>query len=286
MLPNLSSANPRYQELAEMYRKFGDPPCSNWGSPERNLPFFRADNDYVWQPRYFERDFERRLREYAEYVASVDKLGIMKRCSEDLQFGAFGVFHDGRIVSRDLLDSVLQINWACQNVSALEMNSPTILDIGAGYGRFAHRISEGFSGAWRVLCADGIALSTFLCEWYLQFRQARNCLVVPVNDLRRSLESERPSVAFNMHSFSEIPCETVLWWFNELESASIADLIVVTNERSSEFLSSEINGDRLNLFPVLEARGWTVERQEPLVGDSNTRRSCNVNNSFLYLRRN
>jgi hypothetical protein len=282
---SLSLLSPRLLELSRTYREFGDPPCNDWGSSERNLPFFRADNDYVWQPRYFVDHFEKRLRRYAEYVASVDRLGLMKRCIEDLQFGAFGVFYGDQIVSRDLLDSVLQINLAYESVDALQITAPTVLDIGAGYGRLAHRISESFGGSWKTLCADGIALSTFLSEWYLDFRQVRNCRVVPVNDLRKVLKDDRPQVAFNVHSFSEIPCKTVVWWLNELEIASIDRLVVVTNERSMEFLSSEVNGDRIDLFPILNSRGWTVERQEPLVANAKMRQASNVHNFFLYLRR-
>jgi hypothetical protein len=106
----LTAGNSRLAELTRQYLKFGSPPCSSWGSPERNLPYFRADNDYVWQPRYFADRFFARLRRYAKYVESVDTLQILSRTTEDLLFGAFGLCHRGRIVSRDLLDSVVQIN--------------------------------------------------------------------------------------------------------------------------------------------------------------------------------
>ena len=280
----LTTNNSRLTDLTRQYRELGDPPCSNWGSPDRNLPYFRADNDYVWQPRYFEDHFEARLYCYAKYVESVDTLRLLERCSEDLLFGAFGVLYKGRIVSRDLLDSVLQINWAYGAVPELRDGKPTVLDLGAGYGRLAHRISEGFSGSWRALCTDGIALSTFLSEWYLQFRQARNVRVIPIVDLRTALRDEEPVIAFNIHSFSEIPVATTLWWLNELEQASVKQLIVVTNERSRQFLSSEVDGRRVDLLPIFDSHGWNVLRQEPFIEDAEIRGDTNVHNFLLHFR--
>lgn len=281
----LTAGNPRLLELTRQYVQFGNPPCSNWGSPERNLPYFRADNDYVWQPRYFEDRFFARLRRYAKYVESVDTLQILNRTTEDLLFGAFGLRHRGRIVSRDLLDSVIQINWAYGAIRELRKANPIILDIGAGYGRLAHRVSEAFDGSWCVSCADGVALSTFISEWYLNFREARNVNVIPVPELSSKLQTQRPDVAFNIHSFSEIPISSTLWWVNELEVAGVENLIVVTNERTDDFLSSEVDGRRIDLFPVFKTRGWVVARQEPIVTDSDVRRETNVLNSFLHFVR-
>jgi hypothetical protein len=76
-----------------------------------------------------------------------------------------------------------------------------------------------------------------------------------------------------------------MWWMNELEVAGVENLIVVTNERTNEFLSSEVDGSRIDLFPVFKARGWVVAKQEPIVTDSVARRETNVLNSFLHFVR-
>jgi hypothetical protein len=160
-----------------------------------------------------------------------------------------------------------------------------VVDVGAGYGRLAHQISEAFRGSWFVGCADGVALSTFISEWYLKFRNARNVEVIPIPELSSKLHIQRPDVAFNIHSFSEIPSSSTMWWMNELEVAGVENLIVVTNERTNEFLSSEVDGSRIDLFPVFKARGWVVAKQEPIVTDSVARRETNVLNSFLHFVR-
>jgi len=282
---NLNSANPRLNELIRQYDEFGFPPCSRWGNGDLNLPYFRGDNDYVWQLRYFEDDFEERMYHYAEYVQEQDSLSLLDTCKEDLLFGAFGVKFYGQTVSRDLLDSVLQINWAFHAIGELGRERATVLDIGAGYGRFAHRVSEAFAGRWRSLSADGIAYSTFISEWYLKYREAPNSSVISLPSLREALRVEQPLVAFNCHSFSEMPSLVVAWWLNEIEVAAIPHLVIVTNERSRQFLSSETDGQRVDLLPMFKERGWVVEKQEPVVDNEYLRNAANVHNWFLYLRR-
>lgn len=282
---DLNPANPRLKELVQQYEEFGFPPCGSWGKGELNFPYFRGDNDYVWQLRYFEDDFEDRMYHYAEYVQNQDSLSILGLCREDLLFGAFGIKFRGQVVSRDLLDSVIQINWACHAIDELSLERATVLDIGAGYGRLAHRVSEAFVGRWKSLSADGIAYSTFLSEWYLRYREAANSSVISLPNLRESLRVEQPLVAFNCHSFSEIPALGVAWWLNEIEVAAIRHLIIVTNERSKQFLSSESDSRRVDLLQMFAERGWAVEKQEPVVDDEYLRKKSNVHNWFLYLRR-
>ena len=45
-----------------------------------------------------------------------------------------------------------------------------MLDIGAGYGRLAHRMSAAFPQLEDYCCVDAVPESTFLSEYYLRHR--------------------------------------------------------------------------------------------------------------------
>src|ERR1700693_2625718 len=95
------------------------------------LDNFRAQNNFLGDR---ERHTENAL---FQYVKSIDKLDWLNTCQED---GAFGVKMqncENHIVSRDLVDSVIEIDWLNKTLPSDQWN--TILDIGAGYGRMAHR---------------------------------------------------------------------------------------------------------------------------------------------------
>ena len=57
-----------------------------------------------------------------------------------------------------------------------------LLDIGAGYGRLAHRLAESVP-ATEIMCTDAVPASTFLSEFYLRFRGVDNrATAVPHQD--------------------------------------------------------------------------------------------------------
>ncbi len=102
--------------------------------------------------------------------AQIERLGLLERLDEDGLFGVHTFIVDGRRVSRDLLDSALELAFLDRHLGISRPPVQTILDIGAGYGRLAHRAVTAFPETVRYLCTDAIATSTFLCESYLGFR--------------------------------------------------------------------------------------------------------------------
>ncbi len=105
-------------------------------------------------------------------VESRDKLGLLGQLDEDGLFGAWTFeFGDRPPVSRDLLDSVNEINYLDTQMGLSSIENLRVLDIGAGYGRLAHRMSPALPGLAAYDCIDGVAISTFLCDYYRGFRQ-------------------------------------------------------------------------------------------------------------------
>ena len=107
----LTENNPRLKELVTDYAAM-DPAVivpSQWkeGIVSAKEPrSFRCDNAYVWQIRNV-ADINYGLTSY--YLESIDELGLLDTLEEDGAFGAHTFSVDGRLVSRDLLDSVAEI---------------------------------------------------------------------------------------------------------------------------------------------------------------------------------
>src|SRR5436190_8784088 len=73
-----------------------------------DLRYFRGDNAYVWQLRGPNADpGAYALATY--YVKSMDSLGLLSQLAEDHCFGNFAFDIAGKLVSRDLLDSIIEI---------------------------------------------------------------------------------------------------------------------------------------------------------------------------------
>ncbi|MGH7859535.1 MAG: putative sugar O-methyltransferase, partial [Candidatus Binatia bacterium] len=210
----LSTDNPRLVELRRRYAAVSLPMARHtWWTPEYvdktlDLVHFRGDNAYVWQTRHTLGASGLRYYLYARDISERDSLGFLPRLGEDGAFGAWVFrFHRFGAVSRDRLDSANELGFLARH-GALGDGAPLrILDIGAGYGRLAHRCHEVLPNLERYDCVDAVPESTFLCEVYLRFRE---CLdrtrVVAIDEISR-LGDARPDLALNVHSFSEMSRE-------------------------------------------------------------------------------
>jgi SAM-dependent methyltransferase len=209
---------------------------------------FRADNVYVWQRFHGNDAYERSYRWLADHEGD-----LLACCSEDGAFGAHCVPIDGRLISRDLLDSVAELGFLRSEFG--DLSSLSFLDIGAGYGRLAHRASEVAPGAGYI-CCDGIPESTVLSEFYLAHRRVGTVNVVPLNDIASRLSSTRIDVALNIHSFPECPGPAIEWWLRLLADHEIRYLFIVPNEVG---LLRSTDGARLELTPLLNRFGYRLE---------------------------
>jgi 16S rRNA G1207 methylase RsmC len=163
-----------------------------------NLRYFRADNAYVWQLRGLS---EHHYAITTYYLNRIDKLGLLDRLTEDGAFGAYTFVIDGKVVSRDLLDSITEIYFLEKQLQISTCFPYNILDIGAGYGRLAYRMVSALPNLNRYYCIDAVPVSTFLCEYYLQFRKLNNRVqVVPLHKLN-DLANTPIELAINIHKF-------------------------------------------------------------------------------------
>jgi hypothetical protein len=238
----LRADHPRLAELARRYGELESPMAStpNCWTPAHvataDLRHFRGDNPYVHQLR------GRNMNEvgYAlsyyciRRCAQIERLGLLERFEEDGRFGVHTFIIDGRRVSRDLLDSALELAFLDRHLGISRPPVQTILDIGAGYGRLAHRAVTAFPETVRYLCTDAIATSTFLCEYYLGFRgvagrETSPARVLPLDELDSAVPPGAVDIALNIHSFSECPPGAIDAWLALLARKQVKHLMIVPN---------------------------------------------------------
>lgn len=256
--------NPVLVELIARYAAF-DPRVTTparWTSdrlrPE-DLLWFRGDNAFVWQVRGAHQDPLTYALCYYHFAASDDE-DLLGRLSEDDLFGVHPFQLDGRLVSRDLIDSAREIQFLRRHLG-LGDRQTTILDIGAGYGRLAWRIDQAFEGKVRTFAADAFAPSTFVCDYYLRFRGARSAAAVPLDEVEPLLAREPVDLAVNIHSFSECTVEAIAWWVERLAAARVPHLLIVPNGRECEA------ADGANIEPLLARYGYRPRTREPRYSD-------------------
>lgn len=238
-----------------------------------DLTRFRASSSYVWN--YYGTESETARLKYfifQQAVKAADAAGLLGRLTED---GAFGCptfeFDETGTISRDLLDSVAEINFLQRHLDVLGRADVHVLDIGAGYGRMAHRLLEANPRLTGYTCVDAIPESTFLSEFYLNHRGlADRSNVVPLDEVETRVTGPF-DIALNIHSFSECTYAAVEWWLRLVRRLEIPRLMIVPNPdprfRTDEdrFVSSEPDGSKRNFLPLLTELDYEIVDRQPLV---------------------
>lgn len=255
ILSYLSRDNPALKDLKSRYAKATHLPHSFWAPWESkvNLLKFRGENDYVSQAYFANTD--RRYEMTCAYVEMADDLGLLNVFSEDQLFGVktWG-FIPGKRVSRDLMDSILEITFLQKALDFGQKDHLRVLDIGAGYGRFSHRFTTAFPNG-SITCIDAVATSTFLSDFYLKFRGCKQATVVPFDRLG-DLRSGSFDVAANIHSWSECTKEFVAWWLDRLCDLKVPYLFHVPHTETLATIESD--GSSKTYDDELEKRGFKL----------------------------
>jgi hypothetical protein len=280
--------NPRLVELRERYKTFDSRVTtpSLWTDDHvrpQDILTFRAENAYVWQGRGQNmQETAYALTEY--YVRTIDALGLLDQLSEDELFGALTYVFDTKIVSRDLLDSILEIYFLERHLGLFSREKFNVLDIGAGYGRLAHRMTSAIPGLNAYLCTDGIAVSTFICEYYLSFRGLSDrAKVVPLDEVERVVEAQHVDLAINVHSFSECTLAAIDWWFSLLERQRVRYVMLVPH--GGTYKGQLLSHDRKDYGAIVESHGYRLVAKDPKFGDPIVQRYA-IQPTYHYLFEN
>ena len=265
--------NPRLRELHEAYDQFATSAAAPglWTDKfldrEVSLPWFRGDNAYVWQIRELQRAAGAKMYLELLDVQAGDTLSLLETLHEDGLFGVWAFqFGDRALVSRDLLDSVRELNYLERHIGLRGRDDLSILDIGAGYGRLAHRAAEALPNLSAYDCIDGVALSTFLCEYYLRQRGVEDRVrVVPLHEYDKL--ADQYTVAVNIFSFQECTLAVIRWWLAQLTARDVEFLFVVCNQPTSY----EADGRRLDFLPAILDAGYELIDDSPYVSSDELR---------------
>jgi putative sugar O-methyltransferase len=248
----------------------------------QDLLRFRGDNAYIWQLRGRNMNpLAYALTAY--YVRSIDSLGLLARCPEDEAFGNIVFEVGGRTVSRDLLDSMVELYFLERHLGLSGRAGLRMMDIGAGYGRLAHRTLQAFPGVSEYVCGDAFATSTFLSKFYLNFRgMGDRASVVPLDQVEQRLAEGGIDLAVNVHSFSECRLEAIEWWLSRLARARVRHLMLVPNtpDNVGEQL---LTNDGRDFQPIVERNGYELVAKDPKFMDPIVQQyAINPTHHFLF----
>lgn len=214
---------------------------------------FRSDNVYVWQSRNSQEN---------QYLISFllaklqDHGKLLEAVSENGTFGVEAFEFFGEKVSRDRIDSSLEINFLTECVSLEKIRNFRILDIGAGYGRLAKNLCSVFPEV-KVNCVDSVPISTAISEYYLKAQI--DCGQVKIYDLAglREISVNSIDLATNIHSFSEMSLESVRNWVKFLREKNVPRLFVVPNPSELRLNSGE------DFQHIFEEYGYAIKFKRP-----------------------
>jgi SAM-dependent methyltransferase len=286
----LSPEHPRLRELRGAYAALDLPvlEASRWNRDAvesfLDLRYFRGETLITWHYRELPRITALKFFLFVREIQQRDKRGLLSTLGED---GAFGCWtHEfpgyGRF-SRDLLDSVNEILFLERELELSRRERFTVLDIGAGYGRLAHRMTTAYPQLADHCCVDAIPESTFVSDYYLGHRGCKpRARVVPLTAIDAELRPGSFDLAMNVHSFPETPYAAVEWWVDLLVRLEVPRVFIVPNE-ATELLTLEQDGSRRDFAPLLERAGYRLASREPAFPDPAVRELLRVHDHYhLY----
>jgi len=196
------------------------------------------------------------------HAMAEDRLGLLPGMIEDGAFGGLRFAIDGRIISRDMLDGAMELNFVARHAGLARGDAFIWADIGAGWGRLVHRCLEGFPAA-RGLALDAVPYSAWTAEHYLRHRGVLGRAGVGGRAL---LQGSRPTVGSNVHSWSEAPLASIRGWLDALAAAGTPWLFFVPHDEAA--VSLEPEGPGQPIIPEITARGWSLVAEQPKYGAS------------------
>lgn len=269
--PRLRPDHPELLALKERYAAFDKQATtplfwSNEHITKDSMCHFRGSDIYVSQDCGLNYGLMAMGLTYY-HARAKDRLGLFGKLDEDGDFAASLFEIDGRMVSRDLLDSVNEIDFLDREFGLSGRPGFTVLDIGAGYGRLAHRMARALPNLNRYLCTDAVPESTFLCRHYVEHRGIGNKVdVVPLDEIERRLAAEPIDVAVNIHSFSECSMNAIDWWIGLLARHRVPNLVIAPNQKYDGGKTLAVD-DGTPFLPVVEKHGYRLERVVPKYDD-------------------
>ena len=166
------------------------------------------------------------------------------------------------------------------NISKIE--NLNILDIGAGYGRQAYRMVSALPNIISYSCTDGVAISSFICEFYLRHRGVdHKAEVIPLDEIEANTDIEGIDLAINIHSFSECQLDAIDWWISQISAKKIKYAFIVPNA-IIDIGNVLATNDGKDFSYILEKHGFKLIAKEPKYRDPVVQ-EYGINPTYHYL---
>ncbi len=260
------SLRPDHPVLLDLHRRYQAldlPECEDpvWKEGiirAEDILYFRGHNAYLYQEGSCNRNLIGYLLAYY-YIKSIDSYKLLDTLVEDTAFGVVTYQVDGKLISRDLLDSILEIYFLEDMIGFMSRENLSIIDIGAGYGRLAYRMLTANPTIQSYICTDGIAESSFISDYYLGYRGIKDrASMIPLDRIRDELLPGSIDLALNIHSFSECALPMIDWWISLLAEKEVPYLMIVPNS------IRQLNTNQKEDFqPLVESYGYRYITHQP-----------------------
>ena len=220
---------------------------------------FRGENAYVWQCQL--GDNKNTYKEYYEKIKNIDVDRFLTKTKEDGSFGCITFNVEDTIISRDLLDSIIEIYFLKTHFHNLQQMS--LLEIGAGYGRLCKRFMDCFPNS-NYFITDAIPESTYFSKMYLGKEHEER--VIELVDIKNKINTLKIDIAINIHSFPECNINDIEWWVKIIHTGRIKYILYVPNHPNSnpEYMPTN-NGE--SILNVYKKYGYKVKVFKNLYND-------------------
>jgi hypothetical protein len=187
-----------------------------------------------------------------KYIISIGRESWLDVCKEDGALGVTAEMYGNRLVSRDLVDSIVEIDWLTKTLGPDQCSN--ILDIGAGYGRLAHRMHQLYPEK-KVHNTDMIDVALQSCKKYMAFRN----VPAPVFHGKDLPDDIQFDLAINIHSFPELKRDQVNWWLDWLVAHKVPRLFIIPHMLEDQHDQMLLLHDGKSFKPDILAHGYEVE---------------------------
>lgn len=226
---------------------------------------FRGDNAYVWQCQL--GDDKNIYTEYYKIIKQIDTDCFLEKTKEDSSYGCISFEIENIKISRDLLDSILEIYYLKNIFPNLEKMN--LLEIGAGYGRLCKRFLDCFPNS-KYFITDAIPQSTFFSKIYLG--KTNEDKIINLFDIENRIKELNIDIAINIHSFPECNIMDIEWWVKLLYTNKVKYIFYVPNNPNSnpEYMPS---GNNDSIYDVYIKYGYKVKDFKNLFTELNIKYS-------------
>lgn len=242
----------------------------DWVSPKFDLQRFRGEYCVSQVGSHDPSNFgpSRLVQAYThalEYAELHDRLGALKLFSDDGLFHGLRFRIDRRIVSSDIVDSAMQLNFISKYAGMGRDRPIRLLDIGGGWGRLTHRFLQLFPGGSAHML-DVVPFNCFAAERYLAQRGVLDRTIIGGRNLLDRLKPGTIDLVANVHSWSEAPLFSIETWLDVLDRLQAPFLFFVSHGLPT--YSSEPEGAPRLICSAILDHGWEIVCEQPKYGSS------------------